>query len=215
MRSSRHPDDVPVRGLPAESAENASSHLRDLSRPERGMNDEPKIEPLVATEEPTQPADYQKVAEIWNDFRIKEDSCFKEAVVMDATKFEAIIQKGKESYVAKDGGVVVGLALWHTNPVYTEYCGICANDQRTYYTLLREMVRSAMAAGNRTLMGDVHEKVSSERTWLTELRVIEFTPIGFTTNLDNDSEFVAVPALYRASCDLQILLDALNSALGE
>lgn len=155
-------------------------------------------EPLVTTEEKT------ATPTIWNDYRLRDDSCMKGARELSEIDVDTLISFGKQMAFESVEGQIVGFAMWHPAGKYTEYDSICANDETVFYSLLRKMVVSALEAGSITLYGYIDARETKEKAWLDRLEVLKYAPWGYTT--DEIPQLVS----YKAEVDLAALLQSLD-----
>jgi hypothetical protein len=158
--------------------------------------------------------DVSDVAALWDARRLDNSSCWSTADEVDPDYIAQLLNGGMSIRIARDDSAAVGFGLWRIAAGQAWLVALAAQDETVYYRLMADYCAWAADQSLTNGFAELGVAVTTERTRMDALGVIEYEPIGFDPIPATDPTAERVPRMLRASCAVDVLSEALAVQLG-
>lgn len=162
---------------------------------------------------PCMRSDCGTIATLWNAKRLDANSCWFGAVEVDTAAIEQTFDAGFSISIASLDGTPVGFGLWNGTADLARMVAVAADTDEVYFRLLREFCSWGLALGASLAYAEIGVEMTTERSRIDALGVIELVAIGFDPLAPGQEPAERVPRLLRAQCDLSTLKTAVTQIL--
>ncbi|REK19170.1 MAG: hypothetical protein DWQ37_01905 [Planctomycetota bacterium] len=158
-------------------------------------------------------SDCAALAALWNAKRLDSASCWTQAQPIDETYVAQLMLAGYTFALATVDGVPSGFGFWRGGGDPVRLAALAADDGEVYYRLMDAFCDWALSVPATSAVSEMGAEATTESGWVDALGVIELSPIGFEPLGADEAQDQRVPKLLRATCDLQVLKNAVATAL--
>jgi hypothetical protein len=157
--------------------------------------------------------DSASIVALWNAKRLDAASCWHTADAIDESYVSQLLAAGMQLAMARMDGVPSGFGLWCASSGSARLVALAADDPAVYYHLMGAYCAWGAAAEFTAGFAELGAAITTERTRMDALDVIQYVTIGFEPLPPGQSAEQRVPRLLRAECELTVLAQAVASVL--